>query len=111
MTDRTLPECLHDWAEDRRRPLVLLVGILLLLLAGCASEPAKTSLFQACIFGKWESLDQIKAVCGKHESEACTINGQFIVTRHPVDWNDTRALFALGHEVAHVLKLNLGGHQ
>ena len=111
MTDRTLPKALAEFCEDRRRPLGLLIGILLLLLAGCASEPAKTGLFQACIYGKWESPEQIKAVCGKNESEACTINGQFIVTHHPVDWNDTRALFALGHEVAHVLKLNLGGHQ
>ncbi len=40
MTDsRSLPESIAEFCSDRRRPLGLLVGILLLLLAGCAADP------------------------------------------------------------------------
>lgn len=48
MTDqRSLPEALREFCEDRRRPLVLLVGILILLLlpnlAGCSPYWVRTS--------------------------------------------------------------------
>ena len=83
---------------------------LLLLLAGCESMPVEHGSWQACLYGEWESAEKVKEKCGLEESGGCTINGSLIVTRKPVDWNDNRALYALGHEVAHVLKLNLGHH-
>jgi len=90
---------------------ILILLLLMMFVLGCASAPIERGTWQACMSGAWESPEGIKTMCNSHASEACTINGQLIVARKPVDWNDTRALFALGHEVAHVLKLNMSGHQ
>lgn len=77
---------------------------VLLLIAGCSTVPLKEpDKIHACFVVQWASPAEIPVLCGSPTSAACTINKQLIITRKPHDWQDFFALFALGHEVYHVL--------
>ena len=102
---------MHDFCEDRRRPLVLLVGIL--LLAGCAQAPLVTGpdVQTALVFVRWSNQEQIDAACPAEQKSinqtiehtiGCYANGMIYMPR-PSSWSDSFLMEVLGHEVLHAL--------
>ncbi len=110
MTDRTLPEALAEFCEDRRRPLGLAVAILLfVLLAGCAQVPIATgpAMQQVAVVVNWSSQEQIAKACGPGQKSGgqvmgCYVNGM-IYAPPPSSWSDDQALAILGHELMHAM--------
>ena len=80
--------------------------LLVVVLAGCAGPMPLThdaDRTQAIVTVQWANYDEIRRLCGDTKSLACTLNMQLIVTRKPRDWGDESALYALGHELFHLL--------
>jgi hypothetical protein len=87
--------------------------LLILMLAGCAAQGTPPTAGYLCTDVRFVAWSQVDSECRKVGTQAKTeIYGcasleapHFVIAPQPRDMNDEKALYVLGHEIAH----NLGG--